>query len=360
MERQIDFSRERHMLCGICDHRWTVDLDWIDRWNLSQETCPGCGRNCEHERSPRVTVDPSDAALDDQEVAGFAWYHTSTQPDWPTRVYDPAAGLTAITRKRMGGDERVAEWAERQRAKALHVGTYEAAIHNMLRRIRDQADCGSQFYLYRVHLRRSVAVRADWLIDPSDFVGDVVLAEVCTPGIDVARYLNYHEDPGGLSLALGREAIASVQQVAVPLSDARNNDWVQGAVATLLAASDAVVSATGGLGRFMRPSSPRATLSLELAGELAERLPVNLRDQFASAASFAEGDDPEHWATRTSSLFDLIDDPGRVLAAIDQQEHRTPGVTEQRAEVPTPDATRPPQLSSTAPLPRCIGPTPAP
>ncbi len=43
MERQIDFSRERQMLCGMCDHRWTVDLDWTDRWKQSQETCPGCG-----------------------------------------------------------------------------------------------------------------------------------------------------------------------------------------------------------------------------------------------------------------------------------------------------------------------------
>ncbi len=52
----------------------------------------------------------------------------------------------------MGGDKHVAAWAARRRAKALHIGTYEAAVHNMLRRIRDQADRGNQFYLYRVHL----------------------------------------------------------------------------------------------------------------------------------------------------------------------------------------------------------------
>lgn len=46
---------------------------------------------------------------------------------------------------RMGGDKRVVSWAARQRAKALHVGTYEAAVHNMLRRMRDQADDCSQF-----------------------------------------------------------------------------------------------------------------------------------------------------------------------------------------------------------------------
>lgn len=40
MERQIDFSRDRHMLCGGCAHRFIVDLDWIDRWEQGQEKCP--------------------------------------------------------------------------------------------------------------------------------------------------------------------------------------------------------------------------------------------------------------------------------------------------------------------------------
>lgn len=322
MERLIDFSRDRHMLCGSCRHGFRVDLDWIDRWEQATETCPGCGLTCEHEDAPRVTVSPDDAALDDDRVAQFSWYHTSAQPDWPTRDFDPAAVLTPQTRRRMGGDQRVAAWVARQRAKALHVGTYEAAVHNMLRRVRDQADRGSQFYLYRVYLKPSIAVREGWLIDPSNFVGDVVLDEVCPPGVDVARYLNYHEDPGGLSLALGREAIAGVRRVPVPLPDACDDDWVRGAVVALESASDALVPATGRLVRFMPPSSPRAELGRELAAALAGRLPVNLRDQFASAAAFGEGDDPVEWARRTSCLFDLIEAPVRVLAALDESEHR--------------------------------------
>ncbi|WP_327342746.1 hypothetical protein [Streptomyces europaeiscabiei] len=101
-------------------------------------------------------------------------------------------------------------------------------------------------------------VREGWLIDPSDFVGDVVLDEVCPPGVDVARYLNYHEDPGGLSLALGREAIAGVQQVPVPLPDAWDADWVREAVAALETASDAPILATGKLARFSPPPAPTA------------------------------------------------------------------------------------------------------
>ncbi|WTP56015.1 hypothetical protein OHU07_03720 [Streptomyces phaeochromogenes] len=322
MERRIDFWRERRMLCGACGHQWRVDLDWIDRWGQGEETCPGCGVTCEHEDSPRVTVDPDDPALDDDRVARFFWYHTSTQPDWPTCNFDPAAVLTPETRMMMGGGERVAEWAARQRAKALHIGTYEAAVHNMLRRLRDQADQRSRFYLYRVRLNPSVVVREGWLIDPSDFVGDVVLDKVCPPGVDVARYLNYHEDPGGLSLGLGREVIASVQQVPVPLPDAWDADWVREAVAALETASDAPVQATGKPARFMRPASPRAVLGRELAAALAGRLPVNLRDQFTSTAAFAEGDDPARWARRTSALLDLIGNPTRVLSALGKAEHR--------------------------------------
>ncbi|MET9502784.1 hypothetical protein ABZY42_13805 [Streptomyces sp. NPDC006622] len=76
-------------------------------------------------------------------------------------------------------------------------------------------------------------VREGWLVDPSNFVGDVGLDDVCPPGVDAARYLNYHEDPGGLSLALGRDAIASVQRIAVPLPDTWDGGWVRDAVAWL-------------------------------------------------------------------------------------------------------------------------------
>jgi hypothetical protein len=72
----------------------------------------------------------------------------------------------------------------------LHVGTYDAAVHNMLRRIDDLADHGSQFSLSLVHLLPTITVCEGCLVDPSNFVGDVALCEVCPPGIDVARAAN--------------------------------------------------------------------------------------------------------------------------------------------------------------------------
>lgn len=323
MERPIDFYRQRHMLCDNCGHSWVTDLDWIDRWDQALESCPGCGVTCEAETAPRVTVDPHDLALVDNNVAQLTWYHTSTQPDWPTPDFDPAAELTQDTRERMGGDGHVARWAERQRAKALHVGTYEAAIHNMLRRIDDQADHGAQFYLYRVRLVPAISVREGWLVDPSNFVGDVVLDEVCPPGVDVARYLNYHEDPGAISLALGRTSIGSTQRVAIPLPSREEPSWVVKAIRELDGASVTAPTPSGSrpLGRRRMPS-PRTSRARELAASLAEQLPINLRWQFESAAAFSEDLMPVDWARYVRGVMDLILDPGRVLGALDDQPVR--------------------------------------
>ena len=228
----------------------------------------------------------------------------------------------------MGGDRRVARWAARQRAKALHIGTYEAAIHNMLRRIADQADRGRQFYLYRVRLVPSVTVRESWLIDPSNFVGDVVLDEVCPPGTDVTRYLNYHEDPGGLSLALGRTAIASTQRIAIPARSSSDSGWIATAVGEL---ERAAVTPSGPaerevwlprqISRRITPS-PKSARARELVAPLAQRLPVNLRRQFESAAAFDETLEPETWAHYVLSLLDLILAPERALDELDRAKAR--------------------------------------
>lgn len=301
VERSIDFRRPRHMLCRRCSHQWVVNLEWIERWNQALEKCPGCGMTCEYEDSPRFTVAPDDPTLDSQRVPHLAWYHTSTQPDWPTKNFDPAAELTTQTVQMMGGEDHVRKWAAKQRAKALHVGTYEAAVHNMLRRIHDQADSSRQFYLYRVHLEPSVIVREDWLIDPSNLAGDVILADVCPPGIDAARYLNCHEDPGGLSLALGREAILSTQRLSIPLHHCADPKWMEmvgGAIQNV--AQDSPISPSGSLARFRRLRSPRVEIAGRIAAQVARGIPVNLRDPFLACVAFQEESNPTEWADRVA------------------------------------------------------------
>ena len=309
------------MLCERCGHRWTVTLEWIERWEESREACPGCGVTCEAEDAARVTIDSDDAALVDEAVPSLFWYHSSTHSDWPRRTIDPAARLTATTRMMMGGEERVAAWAERQRAKALHVGTYEAAIHNMLRRIDDQGDEGQQFYLYRVRLRPDVSVRPGWLIDPSNFVGDVELAEVCPPGVDVARYLNYHEDPGGLSLALGRTAIASTQRIVLPL-EGPPASWAIHAATQIEAATApaSTLSPDSSRPRKRYEPSAQSRRADQLTRAVAESLPANLRRHFRAAAAFEGNATAAEWAQRVSGLVQLVTSPAPVLAELHEAE----------------------------------------
>lgn len=212
----MGFYRARHTRCAACGHEETLDLDWFERWSVGDEFCPGCRVDCTEEKATRVVADPQDPALDDALVARLSWWHTSSFPDWPSASFDPVARLTEVTRRRMGS-QGVRRWAERQRKKALHVGTYEAAIHNLLRRISDQPEPGARYYLYQVKLRPDVIVGPGAADELVDWMGDVPLSKACPPGIDATRYVNQHEDIGGISLALGRGALLAVQRIELPV-----------------------------------------------------------------------------------------------------------------------------------------------
>lgn len=322
MERPVNFARDRDMLCANCERHFRVSFDWISRWEQGHEECPGCGLTCEHEDAPKVTVDPYDLALDAGRVPDFFWYHSSTRSDWPPFDLDPASDLDPVVVARMGGAQRVAAWADRQRSQALHVGTYEAAIHNMLRRMDDQGDRESQFYLYRVRLKPSVVVRKDWVIDPSKLMGDLPLEEVCPAGVDVARYLNYREDPGGLSLALGRDSIASVQSIAIPLPTEGASPWVEDCVRALEDASPVTPASKkpGIWAKIDRPCSPRTQLRREFSKSLAATLPLSVREQFERCIAFGGDDSPRTWAERSLQLAQLITDPADILTALDTAE----------------------------------------
>lgn len=322
MERQIDFWRDRNMLCGNCAHRFVVSLKWIDRWEKGDERCPGCGIGCQDKDGPEVDADRADPALDGGRIAEYFWYHTSTHSDWPSDDYNPAAGLLPDWRDVMGGDRLADKWVAGQRAKALHIGTYEAAVHNMLRRMADQDDSQNRFYLYRVHLRPDIIVREDCLVDPGNFLGDVPLADVCPQGIDATRYINRHEDPSSLSLALGRNAIDSIQQVALPVTGIGPRGWARDAAAVLEALSDEPVMAKDILGHDRPGPSERAGVAWELGDELADLLPDNLREEFESAVRRMSASEPLAWAAQLAGLVGLIEEPHSVLAALNSEVPR--------------------------------------
>lgn len=143
VDRLPDFHRWRMTRCAACGHKQAFDADWFERWSRGEETCPGCGVDCTAEDATRVEADPADPALDDSLVLSLSWWHTSTHADWPPEDFDPTARLDGTTLQRMGGDEATERRASRQREKALHVGTYEAAVQNMPAQNRSSRRRGS-------------------------------------------------------------------------------------------------------------------------------------------------------------------------------------------------------------------------
>lgn len=220
IERAIDFGRFRRMRCGRCGHETLADHEWMERWEQGSKCCPECGIDCTVEDRARPFHEPNDPVLQDDTVLTLNWYHTSTIPDWPQINYDPRSqiaieGLRRL--ERMMGSGGVERWVERQKSKALHVGTYEAAIENMLRRMRDQYEPDSPFYLFRVELRHDAGIEPGVHREPTNWVGDAQPKDFLSPGNLIYRYINEHEDPGGISLALTTQAIASVTGVKLPI-----------------------------------------------------------------------------------------------------------------------------------------------
>jgi hypothetical protein len=104
---------------------------------------------------------------------------------------------------------------KREQTKALHVGTYESAIENMLRRVHDQDDANSDFYLHRVALRLpDTAIPDGYRHESHEDASDLTLDDL---GQFLAvRYLNVREAPGSFSLAIHPDAIGNIQTLALP------------------------------------------------------------------------------------------------------------------------------------------------
>lgn len=327
-DRPVDVYRDRSTRCAACGHEQRFDPEWFVRGECQGELCPGCGVDCTEEKATRVIFEPDDPALDDSLLPRVSWWHTSTYEDWPSRDFNPASRLTDVTRQRMG-EAMIARWVASQRAKALHVGTYESAIHNMLRRLHDQRDWGRPFFLYRVQLRPDVVASPGCGEEPVDWMGDVPLRDVCPSELDVFRYMNQHEDHGSISLALGRGAIHSVQQLALPLTTGNHPEWWAEAVerlSTVTATQPAPTIPDGPLARLRRSvgrePSPVTDVQNELRPQLTSHLPGKLREAAEQAIPVDAALAPTEWCGHVATVLQLLDSPSAVLAAVRAQEPR--------------------------------------
>ena len=198
--------------------------------------CVHCGASIHF--GPAVTAlrNDHDPALDDHHVAAFAWYHTSTAPDWPSvthtaEVAEQVRQLEVIPRAQR-------EYVIRaESTKALHLGTYEAAVENMFRRMHDEGDAGSQFYLHRVAVR-SGRINDGYRDENHDSACDITVGELEADGLDAVRYLNVYEAPGSLSLAVRPGMIRWIQSIPIPVASPAEFEWPE-SLATLVSGVDA-------------------------------------------------------------------------------------------------------------------------
>jgi hypothetical protein len=103
------------------------------------------------------------------------------------------------------------------RHKALHVGSYESAIENMLRRMLNQDDRGGVFYLHRVALNLCPGDLNDGIRDENhEPASQLDLDDLKREGLRAIRYLNVWEASGTVSLAIDPGVIESIQTLRLP------------------------------------------------------------------------------------------------------------------------------------------------
>ncbi|WP_327170039.1 hypothetical protein OG471_41340 [Streptomyces sp. NBC_01336] len=187
-EREARFDYGFRMKCDCGELSDLSAAGYIERESLDARiACSHCGTSIHYGRAVAGIRDRHDPALDNSAVARFAWYHSSTSPDWPSPDYTSRfAARVREAELRLG--HRYGTHIEL--AKALHVGTYEAAVENMLRRMRDQDDATSSFYLYRVSLGISAGrINDGYREENNEPASQISLDELQALGLDALRYL---------------------------------------------------------------------------------------------------------------------------------------------------------------------------
>lgn len=217
IERRVEFANGYRMRCEICRASNWLTTEEYARSTESMMTCAGCGGDFHFGPAVIDLKDADDLALDDSRLTQLAWYHTTTDAEWPRHSKKLSAAELQTLRQWGRSEHQIESYRQRHENLAIHVGTYESAIESMLRRMRNQGDQESNFYLHRVCLRHDLVMEPGWRDENSAEAAKVSSADLVNRGVDGIRYLNAYESIGSLSLAVVRGAIKSTQRVVVPV-----------------------------------------------------------------------------------------------------------------------------------------------
>lgn len=327
-DRPVDFGYEQCWLsCPNCTTRTPMSFPEYTAGATVQ-----CG-NCGADVSARDPLDHAVAAVNDpalhaDSVADLSWFHTSTYEKWPPLGEAPAD-------------------------PAVHLGTYEAAIENMLRRMSKQDDSTAQFYLHRVRLAVTAGDIAEQVRQEfSDCVGNVPQSRVRADGHRVLRYVNRHEHKGCISLAVVPSVIAAVQTIAIPLpllsqpsAAARQATSEYVRLCEQIEAARPDIAGIDQLDLLLpnRSKDPRITAIAHahnaadseyreaderhlgaLSSAYLAGIGENTRALFVSALQNVTEDDDARWHERFRHLAELLTAPDRVLAAVSNAPTRIP------------------------------------
>ena len=158
--------------------------------------------------------------------------------------------------------------------------------------------------------------------EPTDWLGDAHLADVCAPGSNVLRYVNVHEDPSSVSLALEPSAVRAVQRTPIPLAVDASDRWIVDANKRRLAtASKPSEHDRPNSQPWMRPEgSGLLSEARTLEFEVAEWLPTHLGARFGT--DFNEPlfeEDPVAFPAKLAGLAQLVTNAQAALIALDAQ-----------------------------------------
>ena len=136
---------------------------------------------------------------------------------------------------------------------ALHLGTYAAAVENILRRMAYQDSPEHTYWLHQLQLDLKPGdLAAGVEKELSGMFGDVSMTELSDRTVRAVRYVNVQEAVGSISLAIDPRVIGRVRTIELPvgLSTVPGDSFVEGAVVTAvtdLAAAEALRPDTSGV-----------------------------------------------------------------------------------------------------------------
>lgn len=218
--------------CAACGTRVNIAADLYELQTTSTSTrpqadfsrCGECDTEVDVTELRPVLRNLDDIALQNDWVDRLYWYHSSTYENWPdSEAYADAYIEQLANRRALRRGSTPEQLLERYTSMALHVGTYEAAIENMLRRLHDQDGrdgSPSPYWLHRVQIHLEPGDLEPGVgEEPTDWVGNVPLSKLDDEygGARAVRYVNVNEAHGSISITIHPAVIATVATIEIPV-----------------------------------------------------------------------------------------------------------------------------------------------